>query len=205
MGQVQSKRTIKDPYLTKGEYAMSFHAPIVPDEIAVLIMDIHGYRKDFYRQCLNRFRPYDLTTSRLFEALEAEEEEQQQEFVQLVYTTLGADIAAMTNLGLDKNLISTQRSADEQSDDKYFFVVNSEMAKTILEAALRMEYKTHCLLYERLCRLGAGNPTLRLPLKKLDTFVDNHRQVLEEAIARFYIQGPGHEADNASQEELALL
>lgn len=184
---------------------MSFYAPMVPDEIAVLIMDVHGYRKAFYKHCLHRFRPYDLTTSRLFEALEAEEEEQKQEFMQLIYTTLGTKRVAMTDFCFDTNTINPPHTEDAQRDEKNFFVVNSNMAKTILQAALQMEHETRQLLYERLCRAGAGHPTVGLVLKQLDAFVENHKQVLEEAIGRFYIQGPAYGADNTTRKQMAVV
>jgi rubrerythrin len=170
---------------------MSFYAPMVPPNMAMLMMDAHGYRKSFYKECCHRFRPFDPATSRLFEALEAEEEEQKQEIMHLIYAVLENETLEISQ-SYRPNYI---QQVDIDTNQHYFFVIDSNMAKTILQAALQMECETYGF-YEGLCTKTKHDLYLKVLFKRLSSFVENHRQILEEAVHRFYIQAPAnHQQD----------
>ncbi len=171
---------------------MNFYAPMVPNDMALLMMDTHGYRKGFYKECCNRFRPFDPATSRLFEALEAEEEEQKQELAHLIYAALKNET---WGIPLSYRSNDRQQTDNSDTDQHYFFVINSDMAKKILQAALQMECETYGF-YEGLRTNATNDSLLKVLFKRLSSFAENHRQILEEAVNRFYIQAPpNHQQD----------
>jgi hypothetical protein len=159
---------------------------MLPNYMAILMIDEHIYRKNFYKQCANRFRPFDAVISRLFATLAAEEEEQRQELMPLLYEALENDtLSVKPSCGA----MQPQKTEDHSPGLENFFVINNAMARTLLQAALEMEYETYDF-YGALCTNAKNHPFLGLFFERLNFFIDNHRQVLEEAIGRFDLQTP---------------
>lgn len=170
---------------------MSFYVPMLPSYMAILMIDEHVYRKQFYNRCSSRFRPFDPITSRLFATLEAEEEAQKKELMPLVHEALENDTLSIKPSHGARRSQATHINADQQN----FFVINNDMAQTLLQAALQIEHETHDF-YEGLCTNAKHHPLLKRFFRRFGLFVEEHRQILEEAIDRFYIQAP---PDNPSK------
>ncbi len=166
---------------------MTFYVPMLPSYMAILMVDEHVYRKRFYKTCSSRFRPFDAITSRLFATLEAEEEEQKKELMPLICEALENDTLSLKPSYGSRRTQAADQAADNDADQQNFFVINDDMAKTLLQTALQMEDETYNF-YEGLCTNAKHHPLLHRFFRNLGLFVENHRQALEEAIGRFHIQ-----------------
>jgi hypothetical protein len=162
--------------------------------MAILMIDEHAHRRRFYKQYASRFRPFDAITSRLFATLEAEEEEQKKELMPLIHEALGNDTLSLKSACGARHTGKTDADADQQN----FFVITTDMAKALLQAALQMEDETYDF-YEGLCAKAKYHPLLKRFFKHLNLFVENHKQTLEEALDCFHSQAPLHHLSRAKK------
>lgn len=169
---------------------MSFSAPkntIIPNDVVALIMDEISYRKDVYNECSNFFRFFDPTIGKLFEVLEAEEEELGQEVIASIYVSPDSSQLTIKYPYGSEDL----QDADAETDEQQFFPLEKSMAKNLLLVALQMQCDTYDF-YKWLCMNKKNHIFLNILYEHLSLYVESHRKILEEIVSRFHIQAPHH-------------
>ena len=143
-----------------------------PQEVMALAIAIEEFNAVNYRECADRFRPFDPAASKLLEELAEEEIEHGETLRQAYYDRFGSFLYLVDPKTVDVSI------EDFRLDMDHFFVVNKPMARKILWAALQAEIHAKCF-YEQVMAI-AKDPALREVYSSLLVFEAGHVKSLKE-------------------------
>ena len=147
-------------------------------QLLLLAISIERCCAMLYQDCAYRFRPYNPGISAVLEELAGEERQHEQELVMLYRETLGEDMDGQ--LSPPRELQAYIQGLQRVSD--HFFVVDSPMARTMLEMALNIERYTHNFYLQIQGKLE--DPRVSAVIDKLVAFEDDHVRVFLERLGR---------------------
>jgi len=142
----------------------------------LLAISIERHNSKRYREWAMRFLPYDSSVSLFLEELALEELEHEQELLQAYQKHFHE--AAPDNIPLPKELTQFAKGLETIKD--HFFVINSFVAQSLLEMAIKFERYTQ-QFYSELLNTTI-NPELSKIYRMLGEFEIKHKNILLERL-----------------------
>lgn len=156
---------------------MKSFSELSPREVLSLAIAIEERNRDRYSAWSKRFSTYDTEAVSLLEELAKEEEEHRRYLIRRYFEAFGESVLRMDpadfNTGLELG----------ELPDEHFFVVNSAMARSILEMALRHEEAAARFYADALA--AETDPRLRAVYEPLVHFEDDHARLLADRLSTF--------------------
>lgn len=153
---------------------MEMFAQLSPEGILSLAIAIEASNAERYQEWADRFEPFDAEVSHLLEELAKEEREHGKKLTDLYHNRFGKPVAEIQAEQLERQI-----ERPELPDD-HFFVIDPDVARNILWAALRTELKAR-EFYERLTEQTKDKPLLEV-YKLLASFEEDHVQALQNRL-----------------------
>jgi len=148
------------------------------EQLLLLAISIERCCARLYQDCAYRFRPYNPGISAVLEELATEERQHEQELLALYREILGEE--ADPRLPAPPELQAFIQGLQELSG--HFFVVDSPMARTMLEIALNIERHTHNFYLQIQNQLE--DPRVSAVIGRLVAFEEDHVRVFLERLGR---------------------
>ncbi len=147
----------------------------------MLAIALEQHNAKWFRQWSHRFRGYDADTYKFFQDLEQEELQHEQElkleYIKYFGEEVPKDIVPPNEL---KQYITVLESIDVNKRMEHFFVVNSNMAQTLLQMALLIEQYTRQFYLD--LQAETKDDTLSNVYKKLGEYEAEHEQLFYKRI-----------------------
>jgi rubrerythrin len=161
---------------------------VITQERAALLLAIaiERYNSRRFRDWAMRFRPYDPSVSTFFEELAQEELDHEQELRGIYFRCFNE--RAPDDISPPDELIAFVRGLDALKD--HFFVINSYVAQSLLEMAIKIERYTQRFYTEQ--RTKTMDPELSGIYHILSEFEDEHEKILLERLEEEQINSIEH-------------
>ena len=145
--------------------------------LAIAIERHNGQR---LRELAHRFRVYDAEASRFLESLAREEDEHEAELLKLFAQLFGGEVPPCSPIALMHYLSGLLVKP------RHFFVINPDMAETLLQMALHMERYTQ-QFYQNLAA-ATSEPQSRAMYARLAAFEGEHERAFHRRLAAAHAQ-----------------
>jgi len=143
----------------------------------MIAIAIEQHNAKWFRQWSHRFRSYDTDTCKFLEGLQQEELQHEQELKEEYLKYFGEEVPEYISLPEELK----QYVLELESIKKHFFVVNSDMALTLLQMALQVEQYTRQFYLD--LQAETEDEALSNVYKKLGEYEAEHEQLFHDRIA----------------------
>jgi len=145
-------------------------------EALLLAISIERHNSRRFREWAMRFLPYDSTVSIFLEELAQEELDHEQELLDTYHKYYGEK--APDNIPLPDELIHFARGLEAVKE--HFFVINSYIAQSLLEMAIKFERYSQQFYLDLLDK--TADPVLSATYRMLSEYETEHENILLERL-----------------------
>lgn len=145
-----------------------------PREVLALAIAVEERNRNLFQEWSARFKPYDEASCVILESLAMEEDQHRLFLARRYFEIFGESV-----IRIDPDSVNVDLEVQDLPDE-HFFVVDTSMARLILEAALQSEINT--LNFYQSVLAGTTNPEYRVIYEPLAQFEDDHVRLLTERL-----------------------